>query len=196
MLLEKIIEGTTTRTYKAKVKCELCNKIRIIKWWTSKLSENHICKSCSAKITRTGKKASEQAKKNMSKAQRKKGYRTQGNGYKGILIDNKDHPRFKSFRGGGYIMEHILIMEKKLGRFLEKNELIHHIDKNKLNNDINNLYIFNGNTLSESRRMHQNAHQSAEDLTIELYKLGIVEFVNGVYKIKNEYANKIANLVI
>jgi len=194
MLIEKIIEGKSTNNYKAKVKCEICSNIRIIKWWTAKISEEHICRSCSTTKSRIGKKASEQAKKNMSKAQRKNGYRSQGNGYKAILIDNKEHPRYRNTKGGGYIMEHILIMEENLGRYLEKNELIHHIDKNKLNNNINNLYIFKGKTLSDSKKQHQLSHQSAEDLTIYLYKLGIVEFKDGIYKIREDLNQDIATL--
>ena len=192
MILEKFINNE--KKHKVKVICEICEKTRIINWLTAINKEEHICRSCSTTKSRTGKKASEQAKKNMSKAQRKKGYRMQGNGYKGILIDDKNHPRYKNTKGGGYIMEHILILEKELGRFLNKNELVHHIDKNKLNNNINNLYIFSENTLSESKKKHQLAHGSAEDLGIYLYNIGIAEFVNGIYTIKEEYKEKVATL--
>ena len=40
------------------------------------------------------------------------------------------------------VLEHRLIMEKHLGRFLTKKEVIHHIDNNKQNNDIENLELF------------------------------------------------------
>lgn len=39
----------------------------------------------------------------------------------------------------GLVSEHILIAEEELGRPLEKGEIIHHKDFNKLNNDPNNL---------------------------------------------------------
>lgn len=39
------------------------------------------------------------------------------------------------------IAEHRLVMEKSLGRVLEKTEIVHHIDFNKFNNDISNLRI-------------------------------------------------------
>jgi len=42
----------------------------------------------------------------------------------------------------GYIFEHRLVMEKKLGRYLTKDEAIHHIDFDKTNNNINNLHLF------------------------------------------------------
>ena len=41
-----------------------------------------------------------------------------------------------------FVAEHRLVMENALGRFLNGNESIHHIDGNKLNNDINNLMLF------------------------------------------------------
>ena len=55
-----------------------------------------------------------------------------------ILIYAPDHP----FAGyGGYVMEHRLIMEKHLGRYLMKHEIIHHIDRNPKNNNISNLQL-------------------------------------------------------
>lgn len=64
------------------------------------------------------------------------------NGYR--LLRVPSHPRASN----GYVPEHILIMEKKLGRYLKyygynnsKNEVVHHIDGNKLNQRINNLLI-------------------------------------------------------
>ena len=52
------------------------------------------------------------------------------NGYIKILTDD------------GWKMEHIFIVEKFIGRELNDKEVVHHIDENKLNNDINNLVIF------------------------------------------------------
>lgn len=45
-------------------------------------------------------------------------------------------------RKDGFVYIHQLQAEKKLGRNLNKNECVHHIDKNKFNNDINNLMVF------------------------------------------------------
>lgn len=41
----------------------------------------------------------------------------------------------------GYVMEHRLVMERYLGRFLEKGEVVHHIDENPRNNVIENLRL-------------------------------------------------------
>jgi len=43
---------------------------------------------------------------------------------------------------GPWIKEHRLIVESYIGRKLISGELVHHIDGNKLNNNLENLYIF------------------------------------------------------
>lgn len=45
----------------------------------------------------------------------------------------------------GYVAEHRLVMEKKLGRYLGKKEVVHHLDGNKLNNSPGNLQVFVSN---------------------------------------------------
>lgn len=62
--------------------------------------------------------------------------------------------------------EHRYIMEQYLGRKLKRNEVVHHKDGNKLNNDINNLELM---TLSEHSRMHQVGKKHSED-TKEKYR--------------------------
>ena len=57
-------------------------------------------------------------------------------GYK--MIKKRDHPRAWA---NGYVYEHILVLEKKLGRPLEPHEVSHHLDGNQLNNSPNNLIV-------------------------------------------------------
>ena len=181
------------------VKCEYCNKEREAKYTvaTSKQNPKHHCKSCATTIALTGRKPTDEAKKNISIALRKinnGGIRfNQSGGYKQIIVDDY-HPRKKDRKGGNYIFEHILIVEKNIGRFTQEHELVHHIDKDKQNNDINNLHLFSGKDHKESRQMHNAAHESLEDIAIELYKAGLVEFKDGKYHLKDEIKNQLASL--
>jgi len=55
-----------------------------------------------------------------------------------ILIKDRDHPRSDN---RGYVPEHVLIIEKNIGRYLKHDEVIHHLDRNKKNNIISNLKL-------------------------------------------------------
>jgi predicted metal-binding protein len=44
--------------------------------------------------------------------------------------------------GERYVAEHRLVVERSLGRKLHNKEEVHHIDGNRLNNDIRNLAVF------------------------------------------------------
>ena len=95
-----------------------------------------------------------------------KGYIITHNGYK--MLKCKNHPNKDS---KGYVREHILVMEKEIGRFLNKNEIVHHIDGNKLNNNINNLKLMSD---YEHRKFHSSKpkKQIDIDLVVKLLKKG------------------------
>jgi hypothetical protein len=61
------------------------------------------------------------------------------NGY--WLIYKPNHPRARK----GYIFEHILVAEKKLGRYLKIKEPVHHINGLRDDNRPENLWIFPNN---------------------------------------------------
>ena len=52
----------------------------------------------------------------------------------------------------GYVEEHIIVVEQKLGRQLREKEVVHHKDQNPFNNDPNNLIVFA--TTSDHTRFH------------------------------------------
>ena len=59
---------------------------------------------------------------------------------------------------GNRIYEHRLAMEKDLGRSLNCEECVHHIDGDKTNNNVENLYLFNSN--SEHSKYHNTIKQA------------------------------------
>jgi hypothetical protein len=62
------------------------------------------------------------------------------NGY--LLVYAPGHPMAR----GKYALEHRLVMAEKLGRMLTPEEVVHHKDKNKLNNHPDNLELFAKNS--------------------------------------------------
>ena len=94
------------------------------------------------------------------------------NGYKTVFCPS--HPRSNKNR----VLFHFLVVEEYLGRFLKKDEIVHHIDGDKLNNDINNLWISNSSK-------HAKAHKSTEDIVYTLLREGKAKFnrKKGIYEI-------------
>ena len=56
----------------------------------------------------------------------------------------------------GKVMQHRLIFEKHIGRYLEKNEVIHHINENKTDNRIDNLELMNRSTHAKYHNLGKN----------------------------------------
>ena len=94
-----------------------------------------------------------------------KGGKHINSGYWSIYSPN--HPRVNS---KNHVYEHILEAEKMLGRYLTKNERVHHIDGNKLNNKHKNLVIL------KNISKHAKLHRRIEKLIFELFKKGIIKF--------------------
>lgn len=152
--------------------CPQCNKKFIIPIW--KLPQTYCSMGCRNKSyigKFVGKKSGSW-----------KGGRIIDNGY--ICILKPKHPYCN---GKGYIQEHRLVMEKHLGRYLTKKEVVHHLDGDKANNKIENLHLF------ADMGEHHSYHLKLKSL-VEHSLLGNDFFDNKAYmkeyrkrkKVKNE----------
>lgn len=76
-----------------------------------------------------------------------RGYKIKDSGY--VLIRKVDHPQSDK---SGYVPEHRLVVEKQIGRYLRKDELIHHKNRIVDDNRIENLQIV---TSKEHNHIHK-----------------------------------------
>lgn len=107
-----------------------------------------------------GKQLSEETKQKMSKIKFKGGIghkKKRKDGY--IQIYMPDHPKSSK---DGYIMEHDLIMECAIGRWLEKDEVVHHKNEIKSDNRLINLELM---TLSEHISFHAKKRHAEKSIT-------------------------------
>lgn len=87
-----------------------------------------------------------------------KGRKIQGKGYIGVYVPN--HP----LAVRGYVMEHRLVMEESLGRYLYKHEEVHHLNENKQDNRIENLQLM---TKSEHAKHHANFDRITKEMKLQ-----------------------------
>lgn len=85
--------------------------------------------------------------------------------WRGGVVNDRGYRRTNNYKGNGHRelkMEHIAIMEQHIGRKLNNDEVVHHKDRNRANNDIDNLQLV-------TRSEHSKLHYEAGDYTIGRY---------------------------
>ena len=84
------------------------------------------------------------------------------------------HPRRNHL---GYVFDHILEWERHTGYSPKKGEPIHHIDLDRKNSSMGNLY------LCKNHSEHQSVHNSLDDVVSKLIKNGTITFKKGQYSV-------------
>lgn len=84
------------------------------------------------------------------------------------MIRQPEHHRA---RANGYVLEHIVIAEKILGRRLKPNEEVHHKDRDRANNDPTNLQVYDSH-LEHWTVEHLSAVHAARDAAVSRRRKG------------------------
>lgn len=114
------------------------------------------------------------------------GKRKAGSGY--IMLYKPKHPNCTL---EGYVMEHRLEMEKEIDRYLEKNEIVHHINGKKDDNRIKNLEL---TVKGEHTKQHFKDSFEVKEIRDEIKLLkSIINNCSKCKKLYEEKSNKIKN---
>lgn len=128
-------DGTQSRTRAKANVCKECASPYLTSVYHNKNS-GYCGRGCSAKAN--GVRYKDQFK-GPKGGNWKGGRRTDKNGY--VLVWAPDHPSERKV-SGRYMFEHRLVMEKKLGRYLEPHESVHHINGVRDDNRPENLELW------------------------------------------------------
>lgn len=171
--------------------CDECGHEQHVSYWNLVKKHRHLCRFCNNKETakpRKGKPPHNLGKQYQAK--RVGNFYINSGGYVSVWVGKHT----EATKAGGYCLEHRLQMEVALERSLTKAERIHHVDGDKTNNVLSNLY------LCEDDFRHQKVHSNLERAAMELVKMGALVFdhSNGTYNIApciREFASKSPELL-
>lgn len=144
------------------------------------------CRSCVCKLSANARRGKPAHNKGKKLPPSKKG-ENHPSWKGGRYVSSDGYLMVRKKTGGrgwqGYQKEHTILIENKIGRKLLENEVIHHIDGNKQNNNLTNLWLTTGDA-------HKNAHNSLQKVGFELFQAGILGFdkSSGTYFLRDKNA--------
>jgi len=154
---------------KAEFTCKKCGKTKLVDYYHNRNRKTEFCVNCLSKATQTGQKRTHLSGENS--ARWGGGEYISSDGYRMIRCEGE----FTASGRQVYKREHTLIMEDHLGRSLQTTrggagEAVHHIDGDKLNNNLDNLL------LCKNGSEHKSVHHNLQNVAYELVQNGIIKF--------------------
>lgn len=164
------------------LKCDTCSAVTTTTYHNYCLSQEKKgwtgitkCRSCATKISGLNRRGNPAWNKGQKLSQDKRGpghpswkggTYISSDGYRMVYVGTSQD---NESGWSNYRKEHVLVAERVLGRALNDDDVVHHKDGNKLNNDPENLWVC---TSSE----HRKAHASLQKIAFELYISGYITF--------------------
>lgn len=146
---------------KTEFTCRSCGETKEVDYYSNRKRKTNFCLNCCSKQTQTG----------IRKCGNKDRSYISSDGYRMIKVIGKYDSRGKPL----YKREHVLVIEAHLGRKLKtqqgrNGEQVHHIDGDKVNNNLDNLL------LCEDTRHHKKVDCQLHELAFELVRNKVITF--------------------
>ncbi len=127
------------------IRCEWCGRMKEVERRNLKRGQGRFCsRKCSGRWHALNRPEMFKGQAGAKNPNWKGGRTLHTRGY--VYQYAPEHPRASN----GYVFEHILVAEEKLGRQLMSGEVVHHCDGRKDNNHPDNIEVF-ANTGAHSR---------------------------------------------